>query len=138
MIDFLSRQVKGVEQQLSQLSVSSHGNMQTPFLIQMAGIGMTSAMTILSAIGDIHRLAQRIGKLKAIVAVARRILVAIWHVLTKQEADHNADPQTVHRAFLRWGTTHKLERTNRLTRHEFANIMMARVGLSIESVAVIA
>lgn len=55
MIDFLSRQVKEVEQQLSQLSVSSHWNTQTPFLIQMAGIGLTSAMTILSAIGDIQR-----------------------------------------------------------------------------------
>lgn len=72
------------------------------------------------------------------MAVARRILVAIWHVLTKQEADRGADPQAVHRAFLRWGTTYKLARTNRLTRHESADIMMARVGLSIEPVAVTA
>jgi len=29
-----------------------------------------------------HRLARRIGKLKALVAVARSILVIVWHLLT--------------------------------------------------------
>src|SRR5437879_3309760 len=34
-----------------------------------------------------ERLAMRIGKKKAIVAIARKLLVIIWHVLSKQEAD---------------------------------------------------
>ena len=36
-----------------------------------------------------ERLAARIGKQKAIVAIARKLLVTIWHVLSQQEADSN-------------------------------------------------
>lgn len=39
---------------------------------------------------DFERLEPRLGRKKAIVAVARKLLVVVWHVLTKEVADHNA------------------------------------------------
>jgi len=43
----------------------------------------------------LSRLEPRIGRRKAIVAIARKLLVAVWHVLTEQEADRFANPQQV-------------------------------------------
>lgn len=131
-----------------------------PFLLQLPGVGLVSALTILAAIGpierfpkarqlvgyaglgarvhdsgntrstggitktgrkdlrftminvaqvavrahphwasELNRLAPRIGRNKAIVAIARKLLVAVWHVLTKEEADQHADVEQVARAF---------------------------------------
>jgi hypothetical protein len=42
----------------------------------------------------------RIGKQKAVVAVARRLLVSIWHILTKREVDQHASELMIARAFL--------------------------------------
>jgi len=38
------------------------------------------------------RLEPRLGPPKTIVAIARKLLVAVWHVLTREEADRYADP----------------------------------------------
>ncbi len=53
-----------------------------------------------------ERLTRRIGKQKAIVAIARKLLVAVWHVLTEQEADTNAQAQAVARKLMNWITHH--------------------------------
>jgi transposase len=50
-----------------------------------------------------QRLAARIGKRKAIVAIARKLLVVIWHVLTNHVADRYADREAVARKLVRWG-----------------------------------
>lgn len=129
---------------------------RVPLLVQLPGIGLLGAMTILAAIGDIHRfetagqlvgyaglgarihdsgklyqtgritkagrrdlrytlveaankavrshphwkaelarLEPRLGRSKAIVAIARKLLVAVWHVLTEETADRFADPVQV-------------------------------------------
>lgn len=129
-------------------------------LVQMPGMGIINAMTILAAIGDIarfptakklvgyaglgarvkdsgetkktgritksgrkdlragmvraaqaalrcsphwkeqyERLSAQIGKAKAIVAIARKLLVAVWHILTAGCADRFADPVKVAKAF---------------------------------------
>jgi hypothetical protein len=44
----------------------------------------------------------------AIVAIARKLLVVIWHVLTAHTADRQADPVAVARRLFRWGPTHHL------------------------------
>lgn len=44
---------------------------------------------------EFQRLDQRIGRKKAIVAIARKLLVAVWHVLTKEAADRYAEPADV-------------------------------------------
>jgi len=48
-------------------------------------------------------LSQRIGKAKAFVALARKLLVVIWHVLSKQEVDRHAIEAARHGSFIRWG-----------------------------------
>lgn len=45
--------------------------------------------------GEFSRLSKRIGKKKAWVAIARKLLVAVWHVLAKGEVDRFATPQQV-------------------------------------------
>lgn len=49
-----------------------------------------------------ERLSGRLGKQKAVVAIARKLLVAIWHVLTRKQADAHADGQAIVRTLLRW------------------------------------
>jgi hypothetical protein len=44
---------------------------------------------------ELARLEPRLGHNKAIVAIARKLLVAVWHVLTKKGADRFAEPQRV-------------------------------------------
>ena len=57
------------------------------------------------------RLEKRIGYEKAIVAIARRLLVAIWHVLTYGVADRFSDPQRVARKLV--SHAYRLGRANR-------------------------
>jgi transposase len=57
------------------------------------------------------RLAFRVGKPKAIVAIARKLLVVVWHVLSKRVADREAVPERVASKFLEWSW--KLGRVNR-------------------------
>jgi transposase len=152
-----------VEAELGRLSTCDPWVKQVPFLVQLPGLGVLSAMRILAAIGEIsrfpsakhlvgyaglgagvhqsgetnrggritkegrsdlrgimveaawvavehhphwktqfERLSGRIGRQKAIVAIARKLLVAIWHVLSQQEADANAQVEAVTRKLLNW------------------------------------
>jgi hypothetical protein len=49
---------------------------------------------------EFERLEPHLGRSKAVVAIARKLLVAVWHVLTEQVADRFADPQNVAGSFL--------------------------------------
>ena len=44
---------------------------------------------------EFERLEYRLGRSKAIVAIARRLLVAVWHILTNKAADRHADETSV-------------------------------------------
>jgi transposase len=59
--------------------------------------------------GQFERLSTRLGKHKAIGAIARKLLVVVWHVLSRQCADLHADVQavarTLHSLPARCGTT---------------------------------
>jgi transposase len=56
-VDYFTKQIEQLEAQLAHLSVSTPWIHQVPYLLQVPGIGLVSAMTILSAIGDITRFA---------------------------------------------------------------------------------
>src|SRR5215472_16714281 len=149
--------------ELGRLSTCDPWIKQVPFLVQLPGLGVLSALRLLAAIGEItrfpsakhlvgyaglgesrhqsgetnrggriskegrsdlrgvmveaawvavehhphwkaqfERLAARIGKQKAIVAMARKLLVAVWHVLAQQEADTSAQVEAVTRKLLNW------------------------------------
>ena len=49
---------------------------------------------------ELARLEPRLGRNKAIVAIARKLLVAVWHVLTQGCADRHAEPERVARKLL--------------------------------------
>jgi transposase len=163
LLETLDPLIAEAEAQVGQLSMEEPWSRQVPFLLQLPGLGMLSAMTILAAIGDIARfptakhlvgyaglgasihasgqvqrsggitkegrnelrtalveaawiaveyhahwkglfarLSARIGKNKAIVAIARKLLVAVWHVLTRECADIHAEVQAIARSLLRW------------------------------------
>jgi hypothetical protein len=57
-----------------------------------------------------------IGRYKAITAAAHKMLVAIWYLLTKQEADRHADPEAVARSFMNWASLHHFARSQNLHR----------------------
>ena len=79
-----------------------------------------------------EKLTARMGKQKAIVAIARKLLVVVWHVLAYQQADRQADPQKVARFFLSWGR--KLGTTHRQGQRvaTFARQQLDKVGLGSE------
>ncbi len=159
-LDQLTPLITAVEAELARLSVVEPWAAQVPYLLQLPGIGLISAMTLLAAIGDIarfpaakhlvgysglgagvhvsgqthhggpitkqgrreiravmveaawvavarhphwqrefQRLAARIGRGKAIVAIARKLLVVVWYVLSGQVADTHADEAAVARKY---------------------------------------
>jgi transposase len=163
LLDCLQPLIKEVEAELTRLSTSEPWADQVPFLVQLPGIGVLSAMVLLSAIGDISRfpsakklvgyaglgaavhdsgqsrhtghitkqgrkeirhtlvevawaavehyaywkalfgrLTTRMARSKAIVAVARKLLVTVWHVLTHRQADRRAEAEKVAFKFIAW------------------------------------
>ncbi len=55
LIDQLTELIKAAEAELAHLSVSPPWREQVAFLVQLPGLGMQSAMTVLGAVGDITR-----------------------------------------------------------------------------------
>jgi transposase len=49
---------------------------------------------------ELARLEPRLGRNKAVVAIARKLLIAVWHVLSFQVADIHAEPLRVARKFM--------------------------------------
>ena len=49
---------------------------------------------------ELARLEVRLGRSKAIVAIARKLLVAVWHILTNEESDRHADERSVAASFI--------------------------------------
>jgi transposase len=49
---------------------------------------------------ELERMEPHLGRSKAIVAIARKLLVVVWHVLKDGVVDRNADPRDVACAFL--------------------------------------
>jgi len=74
-------------------------------------------------------LAYRIGRLKAIVAIVRKLLVVVWHVLTERVADRNADPEMVAFKLMLWSW--KLDKNKRsgLTTRQFVRYHLLRLSL---------
>jgi len=152
-LDHIGPQIAAVDAELRRLSTSDVWADQVPYLVQLPGLAVLSAMTILGAIGDITRfpsakklvgyaglgagvhdsgkthrdkgitkqgrrelryvlieaaraaaqshpywkrafaqLEQRIGEPKAVVAIARKLLIIVWHVLMAKSADRQQMP----------------------------------------------
>lgn len=79
--------------------------------------------------GQFDRLAARIGRHKAIVAIARKLLVVIWHVLSKRRVDRQADPERVVRYFLAWGRQARVFSRTGLNAAQFARQQLDILGI---------
>jgi transposase len=78
---------------------------------------------------EFARLVPSLGKGKAIVAIARKLLVVVWHVLTQQVADRHVDVALVTRKLQRWGKQQSLAHQHGLTSGAFACQYLRRLGL---------
>jgi transposase len=186
----LEEQLTAVERELARLSQSAPWQDAAPFLIQLPGFALVSAMTVLAAIGDIRRFPtarhlvgyaglgagvhdsgtshhegpltkqgrrdvrrvlieaawsavathphwkQEFGRLcrrkpegVAIVAIARKLLVAVWHVLAERAADRHADPVMVATKLMRWSWELTPEQRGGLTTRQFVRYGLLRLGL---------
>jgi hypothetical protein len=77
-----------------------------------------------------ERLRAQVGKQKAIVAIARKLLVVIWHVLSKREVDHHADPPAIARSLMKWPARQRIAASNGQKRPDFVWRELDRLGLS--------
>ena len=86
---------------------------------------------------ELARLEPRLGKNKAIVAIARKLLVAVWHVLKEGHADRFADPERVARKLLKHA--YRLGRAHRpqgQTAARYVRQQLDRLGLGAELTAI--
>lgn len=79
-----------------------------------------------------ERLATRIGKKKAIVAIARKLLVSVWYALSKQEADRHADQQRIARTIMQWARNKSTATRQGLSRVAFVRRELDRLGIGAE------
>jgi transposase len=155
-LEHIVPQIAAVDAELRRLSTSEVWAEQVPYLLQLPGIAVLTARTVLGAIGAITRfpsakqlvgyaglgagvhdsgkthrdkgitkqgrrdlryvlietartavqthpywkrafaqLAKRIGEHKAVVAIARKLLIVVWHVLIAKSAERRADAEQV-------------------------------------------
>jgi transposase len=86
---------------------------------------------------ELERLEPRLGRNKAIVAIARKLLVAVWHVLTEGCADRYAEPERLARKFLQFAyVLGKENRTPGQTTMAYVRQQLDRLGLGMEITAI--
>ncbi len=78
---------------------------------------------------EFEHLTRRMEPAKAIVAIARKLLVAVWHVLTERAADKHADPQRVATKLMRWAWGLTDEQRGGLTSRQFIRYHLMRLKL---------
>jgi hypothetical protein len=83
-------------------------------------------------------LAARRGNGRAIVAIARKMLVVVWYVLTRREADRHADIHAVARRLMRWGAYHRVASSLGLKRTAFVRRELDRlqIGHTLETLCI--
>lgn len=81
-----------------------------------------------------EKLTRRMSSQKAAVAIARKLLVVIWHVLTKREADRDANPNSVGKSMLVWGWKNQLATSLGMKPAEFTARQLDKLGIELEKV----
>jgi transposase len=76
-----------------------------------------------------EELKERKGPCKAIVAIARKLLVAIWYVLSKEETDCNASEEDLAWKMLLWSWSLGEEARLGLTPKQYAKYSLMRLGV---------
>jgi hypothetical protein len=73
------------------------------------------------------RLEKRLGSNKAIVAIARRLLIGVWHVWSKRVADRHVAPQMLAHKLLQWSRYLTEGQRGGLTTRQFIRYQMMRL-----------
>jgi len=188
LLEFLDPLIVTLEQELANQSQCEAWSGQCVYLMQLPGLGIVGAMTILAAIGEIQRfpnakklvgyaglgasvhesgethrtgqitkqgrrdlrwvlveaawvavnhhpywkeqfvtLQRRKAPSKAIVAIARKLLVVIWHVLSEHCVEKHSNPQMIAFKLMTWAW--KLDESQRggLTTRQFIRYYLMRL-----------
>ncbi len=189
-LDHVQQQLAEVKAELHRLSTDTPWKGDVPYLIQLPGFGLLTAMTVLAAIGDVtrfpadkclvgyaglgagvhdsgqthrdrgitkqgrrdlrrvlveaawsavtthpywkaefERLTRRKHPNQAIVAVARKLLVAVWHVLSERAADHHAQPKMVAFKLMVWSWKLTDAQRGGLTSRQFVRYGLLQLDL---------
>ena len=75
------------------------------------------------------RFARRMPETKAIVAIARKLLVSIWYMLSQRTVDRHADPVRVATKFMRWSWELSDEQRGGLSSRQFIRYHLMRLNL---------
>jgi transposase len=75
------------------------------------------------------RLEKRMHRNQAAVAIARRMLTSLWHILTKREPYRHFDEETVAYKMLIWGWSMDEKARKGMTRQQFAKYGLLRLGV---------
>lgn len=78
-----------------------------------------------------ENLAYRIGKMKAIVAIARTMLVIIWKVLVRRMANYYENLDKIIRSLMKWAETYRTASSLGLKRPEFVRMELDRLGIMV-------
>lgn len=82
---------------------------------------------------EFARLEPRLGRNKAIVTIARKMLVAVWHILTEAQADRFAQPELVALKLLRYAYTLGAEhRPEGQSAAAYARAQLDRLGIGAD------
>jgi hypothetical protein len=78
------------------------------------------------------RLAARIGEQKAIVAIARKLLMLVWEVWSKRTADRHADAEQVAFKLMLWSWKLTDAQRGGLKTRQFIRAHLLRLGIGAE------
>ena len=76
-----------------------------------------------------ERLKKRMPANKAAVAIARRLLVSIWQILSKRETYNHFDDETLAYKMLIWSQRMDEKALNGMARQQFAKYGLLRLGV---------
>ena len=79
-----------------------------------------------------QKLSHRMSANQAIVAIARRLLVAVWHVLTERATDRRADPDMVASKLMIWSWKLNDVQRGGLTSRQFVRYGLMRLKIGQE------
>jgi transposase len=85
---------------------------------------------------ELARLEPRLGKNKAIVAIARKLLVAVWHILTKGEVDRHASVELIARKLLQHAYRLGSENRQGHSTGEYVREQLDRLGIGADLAAI--
>jgi transposase len=84
---------------------------------------------------ELARLEPRLGRNKAIVAIARKMLIVVWHVLTKQEPERFTDPVRIARKYLEFAYCLGKENRGEPTAYHYVRKHLDRLGIGQDLMA---